>query len=333
VADTERRSTGGPLGGKVLLAFATVYLVWGSTYLAIRWAIETMPPFLMAGVRFLLAGALIAGWSFARGAAWPKAVHWRRSAVVGLLLLLGGNGGVVWAELYVPSGLAALLVATVPLWMVLVDALWKGGSFPPLRVWFGIALGLVGVALLAQPSAEGSSPRYVWGALALIGASLSWSVGSVYARRVPIPVAPVLATGMQMLAGGAGLLLFGLLVGEGPRLDLAAISARSWLAFVYLLVLGSIVGYTAYVYLLHHTTPALASTYAYVNPVIAVLLGWAIAGEPLTGRTLVAAAVILAGVVVITLARRNGGLGGGLRAWRRRRRGGQRSEPVPEGGA
>jgi drug/metabolite transporter (DMT)-like permease len=155
----------------------------------------------------------------------------------------------------------------------------------------------------------------------------------VYARRVPIPVAPVLATGMQMLAGGAGLLLFGLLVGEGPRLDLAAISARSWLAFVYLLVLGSIVGYTAYVYLLHHTTPALASTYAYVNPVIAVLLGWAIAGEPLTGRTLVAAAVILAGVVVITLARRNGGLGGGLRAWRRRRRGGQRSEPVPEGGA
>jgi drug/metabolite transporter (DMT)-like permease len=294
--------------GRLVLAFATVYLVWGSTYLAIRYAIETMPPFLMAGVRFMLAGGLLLVWSWwrrGRGAEPVTFQHWRSASIVGLLLLLGGNGGVVWAEQYVPSGLAALLVATVPLWMVLVDALVPGGKFPPFRVWVGIVLGLVGVAILARPEGGGAlgASKYFLGALALIGASLSWSIGSVYARRTKLPSSPLLATGMEMLAGGVGLLLFGLMVGETSGLDLAAISARSWWAWIYLVGVGSILGYSAYVYLLHQTTPALASTYAYVNPVIAVLLGWALAGEPVSLRTWVAAAVILTGVAVITLSR------------------------------
>lgn len=301
--------------GKLILAFATVYLVWGSTYLAIRYAIETMPPFLMASARFVVAGVLLMGWALLRGAGRPTLAQWRSTAVVGTLLLLGGNGGVVWAEQFVPSGLAALLVATVPLWMVLIDALAPGGKFPGLRVWIGIALGLVGVAILARP--EGgpgvASSMYFYGALALIGASLSWSIGSVYARRAKLPPSPLLATGMEMLSGGVALGLFSLVLGEPRSFDLQAVSAKSWFALLYLLILGSIVGYSAYIYLLHATTPALASTYAYVNPVIAVGLGWAIAGEPVSARTLVAAAIILVGVVVITLSRRNNGLKRGRR--------------------
>ena len=295
--------------GRLVLAFATVYLVWGSTYLAIRYAIETMPPFLMAGARFILAGSLLLAWALGRGAPRPRGVEWRSASIVGLLLLLGGNGGVVWAEQYVPSGLAALLVATVPLWMVLIDALAPGGKFPRARVWVGIALGLLGVAILARPEggpASGESlatSKYFLGALALIGASLTWSIGSVYARRAKLPASPLVATGMEMLAGGVGLALFSAVVGEWQSFDIGAVSAKSWWAWLYLLGLGSIVGYTAYVYLLHATTPALASTYAYVNPVIAVLLGWALAGEPISARTLVAAAIILVGVAVITVSR------------------------------
>jgi drug/metabolite transporter (DMT)-like permease len=289
--------------GRLLLAFALVYVVWGSTYLAIKFAIETVPPFLMASVRFLVAGAMLYAWARWRGAERPTLIHWRSTAIVGAALFLAGNGGVVWSEQYVPSGLAALLVATVPLWMVLFGALFPGGSFPPLRVWVGIGLGLVGVALLARPDAGSgtASPHYLAGALALIGASILWSLGSVYSRRAPLPKSLPLTIGMQMLCGGAALGLASMVAGEPGRFDLAAVSAKSLWAVAYLLVFGALIGFSAYLYLLHNTTAARAATYAYVNPVVAMLLGWAFAGETIGIRTLVAAAIVLASVVVIVV--------------------------------
>ena len=289
--------------GRLLLAFALVYVVWGSTYLAIKFAIETVPPFLMASVRFLVAGAMLYAWARWRGADRPTWVHWRSTAIVGAALFLAGNGGVVWSEQYVPSGLAALLVATVPLWMVLFGALFPGGSLPPLRVWAGIGLGLVGVALLARPDAGSgtASPHYVAGALALIVASMLWSLGSVYSRRAPLPKSLPLTIGMQMLCGGVALGLASVVAGEPGRFDLAAVSAKSLWAVAYLLVFGALIGFSAYLYLLHNTTPAKAATYAYVNPVVAMLLGWAFAGETIGPRTMVAAAIILASVVVIVV--------------------------------
>jgi drug/metabolite transporter (DMT)-like permease len=294
---------------QVILAFAAVYIIWGSTYLAIRFAIETLPPFVMAGVRFLVAGGALYLWARARGAERPRLVHWRSAAIVGGFLLLGGNGLVVWAELQVPSGLAALLVATTPLWMVLFDGL-RRGERPSAWVLGGIALGLVGVALLVGPgrvtglmSGRGADPL---GALALLGASLSWATGSIYSRSAPLPASPALGTAMEMLCGGAFLLLLGLLSGQGTQIDLGAVSARSLLAFGYLIVFGSLIGFTAYIWLLGVAPPAIVSTYAFVNPVVAVLLGWALAGEPVSSRTIMAMALIVAAVIVITAYRARG---------------------------
>ena len=296
---------------RVWLALASVYLIWGSTYLAIRYAIETLPPFIMAGVRFLIAGAILYLWARARGAARPDWRNWRAASIVGALLLLCGNGGVVWAEKSVPSGLAALLIAIVPLWMVSIEALRPGGERPGLRIWLGIALGLSGVVLLMGGSGSGSGgaaggQSYLWGTLALLAASLAWSFGSIWSKTAPLPASPLLATGMEMLCGGALLLIAGLLMGEGGvamQAGWAAVSAKSLWAMAYLILFGSLIGFTAYIWLLAATSPALASTYAFVNPVVAVFLGWAFAEEQVTGRTLVAAAVIVAGVLVITLGR------------------------------
>lgn len=283
-------------------AFAVVYVLWGSTYLAIRIAIETIPPFLMASVRFIVAGAMLYFWSRARGAPRPTRVHWRAAAIVGALLLLGGNGAVVWAEQFVPSGLAALLVATSALWMVLLDWLRPGGIRPAARVWFGIALGLAGLAWLVGPSSLGGGRVSLIGAGVLWLGSFSWAVGSVYARRAPLPESSLLANGMEMFAGGVLLGILAVATGEPSRLDLPEVSLRSGLAMLYLLVAGSLIGFTVYIWLVKHAAPAMVGTYAYVNPVVAVLLGWAIADEPLTSRTLVAGGVILLSVALITTA-------------------------------
>ncbi len=290
-------------------AFAAIYVVWGSTYLAIRFAIETLPPFLMAGVRFLAAGAILYTWTRLRGTPAPAARHWRSAAIVGGLLLLGGNGGVVWSEQRVASGLAALLVATVPLWVVGFEALGLGGAvaghrLPAPRVLVGVGLGLLGVALLVGPGRIAGGPGAdPLGAGVLVLASMSWAAGSLYSRRAALPASPFLATAMEMLAGGALLTLAGIATGEVGRLDLAAASARSLAAFGYLVGMGSLVGFTAYIWLLRVERPARVATYAYVNPVVAMLLGWALADEPLSARTLLAAAVIVAAVVAITTAR------------------------------
>lgn len=290
----------------ILLAFASVYLVWGSTYLAIYYAIQTLPPFLMAGTRFLVAGGAMYLWARLRGGERPTAGHWRGAAIVGAFLLLGGNGGVVWAELRVPSGLAALLVATVPLWMVMVE--WGGGGLRPTpRIVAGLAVGFLGLGLLIGPvDLLGGGAVDLLGAGVLVVASLSWAIGSVVSRKLVLPSSPILGTGMQMLAGGALLSLLGLVTGEAGSLDPAGFSGRSIAALLYLIVFGSFVGFTSYVWLLRHVEVAKVATYAYVNPLVAVFLGWLLASEPLTPRTLVAAGVIVAGVVFITTGRRAG---------------------------
>ncbi|MBW3553603.1 MAG: drug/metabolite exporter YedA [Gemmatimonadetes bacterium] len=289
-----------PTRAGIVVALGAVYLIWGSTYLAIRFAVETLPPFLMAGTRFLVAGAILYAWRRAVGFPKPTGRQWRGALVVGGLMLLGGNGGVVWAEQFVESGTAALIVATVPLWMVLMDWLRPGGVAPRPGVWVGVLVGLAGVlVLLGSPDA---GDRYVAGWLVLVLASIAWSAGSLYYRSAALP-APLLATGMLMLTGGAMLLLVGLLAGEVGRLDPSSFSRKSLLSLLYLILVGSLLGYSAYVWLLRAASPALASTYAYVNPVVAVFLGWLLAGERLTGRIAIASAVIVGAVALITRAR------------------------------
>jgi drug/metabolite transporter (DMT)-like permease len=277
-----------------------VYLIWGSTYLAIRVAVETLPPFLMAGTRFLTAGAILYGALRLRGTPPPRAIEWRTAWIVGALLLVGGNGGVVWAEQRVPSGLAALIVAVMPCWMALLSWRFFGGAAPTRRTVLGLVIGLGGVALLVGPGRMGGASIEADAAAALILASITWAIGSLYARRAPLPASPIVATGMEMLAGGTLLILVGLLRGEAHHLTAAAFTARAVGALGYLIVFGSLGAFTSYVWLLGNTTPTVAASYAYVNPLVAVLLGWALAGEPVSPRTFVAAGVIVVGVFLIT---------------------------------
>lgn len=289
---------------QIALAFLSIYTIWGSTYLAIRIAIETLPPFLMAGIRFLIAGTPLYLWTRLRGAPSPTRANWKAAAIVGGLLLLGGNGGVVWAEQMVPSGLTAVLITTVPLWMALLE--WKRYERrrPAAPIILGLIVGFAGVALLVGPEElAGSGGIDRIGATVLILASLSWAIGSLYSRRAPLPSSPWQSTGMEMVSGGALLMLASLVSLEWYGFQPTEVSLPSLVAFVYLITVGSLIGLTSYIFLLKTTTAAKVSTYAYVNPVIAVILGWAIAGEELTLRTLAAAAIIVAAVVVITTYR------------------------------
>ena len=293
----------GPGTAAVAAAFAVVYVVWGSTYLAIRFGVETIPPFLMAGTRHLTAGLLLYGWLRMRGGAKPERRHWKTAAVIGGLLLLGGNGLVTWAEQRVPSGLAALIVSSVPIWMAVLEGIEKK-TRPSGLVILGLLLGVSGIALLVAPARFGGNGHVnLLGAAALLMAALSWSFGSLYSRRADLPSSTLMATAMEMIAGGTILWVAGLVLGEGGRLHLSAISARSALSLAYLIVFGSLLGFTAYIWLLKVSTPARVSTYAYVNPIVAVLLGAAIAGEAITTRILVAALVIVGAVALIINAR------------------------------
>ncbi len=287
---------------QIAAAFAAIYLIWGSTYLFIRFAVETLPPYTMAGTRFFVSGVILYIFSRLRGATPPLRIHWRSTAIVGALLLFGGNGSVSVAEQLVPSGLAALLVSMVPLWMVLLDWLRRGGVRPSRGVVIGLALGFIGLILLVRPgqSADQNQINLV-GVAILIFATISWATGSIYSRHAPMPSSPLLTTGMEMLCGGALLFFASVVTGEWTRINLAAVSARSLFSLGYLILFGSFLAFTAYVYLLKVSTPARVSTYAFVNPVVAVFLGWALGGEPLSLTTVFAAAIIVAGVAVITL--------------------------------
>jgi drug/metabolite transporter (DMT)-like permease len=287
----------------IILAFAAVYIVWGSTYLGIRYAIETLPPFLMAGTRFSLAGAILFTWALLNGESIRSSFsQWPKALAIGGLLLLGGNGGVTWAEKFIPSGFAALLIATEPFWVVVLN--WALSRVRPnWKVLLGVFIGMAGVGLLVgdglREGITGSSMSFLAVGVSLL-ASVAWAAGSVYASRYPIKASTSMASGMQMLGGGSLLLVFALAVGDLQRLNLASASWVSIGAFFYLLVFGSLVGFTAYSFLLRNVSPARAATYAYVNPAVAVLLGWLLAGEPLTLRMLIAGAIIVCSVILIT---------------------------------
>ena len=260
-----------------MLAFAAVYVIWGSTFLAIRYAVETIPPFFMAGCRFVIAGAVLYLWSRAGGAVRPSHRDWAGAALIGALLLLSGNGGLCWSERRVPSGLAALLLATIPIWMVLLDSLRKGGTKLGARVIGGMAMGVAGLVLLVGPAhLWGSSRVDLIGAAVLMFSSLSWALGSVLSHKVKLPPSPFLAAAMEMLTGGALLLLLGIVSGESRQLHLGAVALRSALGLVYLIAAGSLLGFSAYFWLLRTVPTARVSTYAFVNPAVAVFLGWAL---------------------------------------------------------
>lgn len=298
----------GPARAKLLLAFASVYFVWGSTFLAIRFAIEGIPPFLMAGMRFITAGGILFLWRRLLHGERPSRGQWPAAALVGALLFMGGNGAVVWSEQRVASGLTALVQAVIPLWMVLLDATHRRGAPLGGRVMTGIALGIAGIALLVQPSRLlGGGRIEPLGAAVLFVGGLCWATGSLVSRHLKLPGSPGLAAGMQMMVGGVILLTAGMLTGEAARLDPAALTPRSAGALCYLIVFGSVVTFTAYTWLLSVVPPARVSTYAYVNPVVAVILGWAVAGEPITARTLLATALIVGAVATIVTTRSRAG--------------------------
>jgi len=286
----------------VIASFFAVYVIWGSTYFAIRVGLESFPPLLLAGTRHIGAGVILYLLFRNRGNK-PAKAQWVTAAITGVLLLFGGNGGVCWAEQSVPSGITALLVATVTLWMVLADWLRPGGHKPSARVLAGMAIGFAGLLILVGPAHLGNSGRVnPIGAVVLVLASLSWSCGSLYSKHGSLPSSPLLGAGMQALCGGAVLWIVSLLAGEGARFHLASVTPRAWLAAAYLVVFGSCIGFSAYLYILKKSTAARVATYAFVNPIVALLLGWSFGGEGLSGRTLLAGAVILTAVVLVITA-------------------------------
>lgn len=299
--DSTSRGADGPSGLAIWAALIAVYIAWGSTYLAIRFAVQTMPPFLMAATRFLFAGVVMYAFRRWRGDPAPTRIQWRSAAIVGLLLLAGANGSVVWAEQLVVSGIAALIVGSAPLWMVLIDALKPGGRWPDWKALLGVVIGFAGIALLVWPLSGVQGNVHPVGAAVLVLASVLWAIGSLYNRGAQLPASPLLGTGMEMLAGGAGLVVMGTLNNEWAQIDLAGISTESLLGLAYLIVGGAWIGFAAYTWLLRVAPTTLVSTYAYVNPLIAIFLGNLLAAEPLTPRILIATAIIVTSVALITM--------------------------------
>jgi drug/metabolite transporter (DMT)-like permease len=301
--DTDARTPREPPLAKLAGGFAAIYFIWGSTFLAIRFAVEAMPPFMMAGARFVVAGGILLAWRMVAHRERPAIPHWAGAAAVGALLFMGGNGSVVWSEQRVPSGLTALMLATIPLWMVVLDAL-GGGAPLNGKVVAGVTLGLIGLALLLGPSELLGGGRVdPVGAGVLLCGSACWAAGSLASRRVDQPSSHALSAAMQMLVGGAVLFAASAAVGEFGRVGPAALEWRPLLSLVYLVLFGSVISFTAYTWLLSVASPARVATYAFVNPVVAVVLGWAVAGEPLTPRTLLASVVIVTAVATIISAR------------------------------
>lgn len=292
---------------KIWLALVSLYIVWGSTYLAIRFAVETIPPFLMAGTRFLISGAILYAWRHAAGDPAPSRRQWRSAIIVGLLLLLGGNGLVSWAEQHVASGIAALMVASIPLWMVLIEALRRNGTKPDWKIVLGLLIGFGGLVLLVTESSGISAGDGLdFAALGiLLLAALIWSYGSIYSRDADMPRSSLLGTGIEMLGGAAGLFVVGTIAGEWQQLRLAEISTSSALGLAYLVVFGSLIGFVSYGWLLRNAPIPLVSTYAYVNPIVAIFLGAWLGSELITVRIVLSALIIIGSVVVINLSKQS----------------------------
>lgn len=294
-----------PLRWSLILAFASVYIIWGSTYLAIKIALESFPPLMLTAIRFVLAGTLVLAFTYPR---YGKPITWRqwRSAfIVGTCLFLIANAGVVWSETQISSGLAALLVSTVPFWMIIVDWLRPGGHRPSWQIAVALVVGFIGIILLVGPDKilAGEETIKILPVIVLVFGSLSWAIGSVYSRQADLPSSPMVSTGMEMLCGGILLATASLLTGDLGSFQVSELRLDALAALIYLMTFGSIIGFSSYIFLLNNTSAALATTYAYVNPVVAMLLGWAFADEDLSVRTLIAAAIIIGSVVIITLYR------------------------------
>jgi drug/metabolite transporter (DMT)-like permease len=300
-----------PSRSALIAAFVAIYLIWGSTYLGIRIAVETMPPFLMIGARFLVAGAIVTGFIALRRGLRVTAAQWRDNAIIGGLLCLGGTGLVSWSEEKIPSGITTLIISASPVFIVLMDwvayAYFKDGqrgTKPTPIIFLGLALGITGLAVLVGPDVfAGAGGLDPWRVTGLIAATLFWGAGMMYMRYARNPLESFTASGIQMMCGSLWLLLAGIVSGEFSRLNLDAITARSFGAWCYLVVFGSLIAFSAFTWLMKHSTPARVSTYAYVNPIVAVFLGWLILQEPVSPRIFVAAAVIIAGVAIITVAK------------------------------
>lgn len=291
----------------IIVAFAALYLIWGSTYLGILFAIRSIPPFLMAGARFFLAGVIMYAAARWQGAPRPSAATWKSALIVGACLLLGGNGAVTVSEKWVPTGLAAVLVATVPIYIALIGWITGTASRPTPIVWLGLIGGFAGVGMLVQPAftfspADPPNNHLALGMSILLVGSLMWSAGSLYSRSAKNSPSPFLAAGQQMLCGGALLFLFGIVLGEQRGFDLHQVTWLSSAAFVYLVAIGALVGFPAYIFLLRHCEPSKVATYAYANPIVAVLLGTLFAGETLTLRTFIGAILIVGSVALVITA-------------------------------
>jgi len=288
---------------KTLLAFAIIYFVWGSTFLAIRVGVREVPPFLFAAMRFFIAGLALCVWMTARGERLPSGREWRSASLLGFVIFLLDYGCLFWAEQRVPSGIAAVVLATIPAFMALSEIFFLRTQKLTVRLALALFVGIGGVAALMSRSVNlGGAPVDRMGALALIAASISWSIASVLTRKLTLPSSKVMSAGAQMLTGGFFLLLAAGLVGEFHRFELARVSRGVWFALAYLIVAGSIIGFTAYVWLIHHESPTKVGTYAYVNPVVAVLIGYFLGGEALDLRTILGTLLVLVSVVVITTA-------------------------------
>lgn len=292
-----------PRTWKVLLAFAIIYFVWGSTYLAIRIGVREVPPFLLAGLRFLIAGLILFLWLRARGTPSPTAREWRAASLLAILIFVLDYGLLFWAEQRVPSGIAAVMLGTIPVFMSLGEILFLRTRRLTMRLAIALLLGLTGVAVLVGHSVNlGEAPVNSAGAIALIVAAVTWSIAASLSRKVPLPTSKAMSSGAQMLAGGLLLLLAAAALGEFRGFHPQTVSVGAWLALAYLIVAGSIVAFTAYVWLLHHESPTKVGTYAYVNPVVAVVIGYLFGGEPIGMRTIVGMLLVLVSVVVITTA-------------------------------
>lgn len=289
---------------KTLLAFTIIYFVWGSTYLAIRIGVHEIPPLLMAGIRFLIAGVLLLGWALARGQKLPSGLQWLQIFLLGFLIFVMDYGFLFWAEQRVPSGMAAVMLATIPTFMALSEIILLGTRKFTGPLAFALLTGLGGVAVLVNPAPSfGSEPINWLGAGALLIAALSWSIGSTLTRKLDLPPSRTMSAGTQMLAGGILLSFAAMAFGEFRGFDPAAVSRQAWFALLYLIIAGSLLGFTAYLWLIHHESPTKVGTYAYVNPVVAVLLGYFLGGEALSGRTVLGTLFVLSSVVLITTSR------------------------------
>jgi drug/metabolite transporter (DMT)-like permease len=293
-----------PATWKTLLAFAIIYFVWGSTYFAIRVGVREVPPLLLASMRFLVAGLVLYGWMIARGERSPSGRQWASVSFLAILIFLVDYGLVFWAEQRVPSGIAAVMMATIPAFMALSEIIFLRTQRLTVRLALALLIGMGGVAVLMSRSLNlGGAPVDRVGAIALIVGSMSWSVASVFTRKLTLPPSKVMSSGAQMLAGGFFLAIAAAALGEFRNLDLSAVSRGAWLALLYLIVAGSIIAFTAYVWLIHHESPTKVGTYAYVNPVVAVLVGYFLGGEALGPRTILGTLFVLVSVVVITTTR------------------------------